>query len=375
MQADKVAKEYQMLEKSVREFAAKMLRPRLEENDRYPVSDDFAKAVEKAMALEYFSVMLPEDMNGFGGKTLPLGIVLSCISETDAAMGAMILTNAVAQEIMLTAGETDIVRDICGKADWSRELLIAFPLLTDPEEDEILLSAKKEDGKYRLSGTAEYVVMGPMARRALVPAKLGNEPGYGFFLVDLDLPESSSQGAISSAGLHACPASDIKFMGAQARLMGRMEDGPRYYEQTCIKMLPAAAAVAGGLMQGSMKEALSYCKKRRQGGRRIIDWSELRLILSDMLLAANTGRILLDNAFRAVDAHSAKWAEDALTASVYVLETACRQTSDGIQALGGYGYTKHSFQERRFRDAQHLRSIFGSAVPRRLAYAKLGLNC
>lgn len=375
MPADKVAKEYQMLEKSVREFAAKMLRPRLEESDRYPISDDFAKAVEKAMELEYFSVMLPEDMNGFGGKIFPLGLVLSCISETDAAMGAMILTNAVAQEIMLTAGETDLLKDICGKADRSRELLIAFPLLTDPEEDEILLSANNEDGKYRLSGTAEFVVMGPIARRALVPAKLGNEPGYGFFLVDMDVPEASSHKAIFSAGLHACPASDINFSDAPALLMGRMEDGPRYYEQTRMKMLPAAAAVAGGLMQGSMKEALSYCKKRRQGGRRIIDWSELRLILSDMLLAANTGRILLENAFRAVDAHSTKWAEDALTASVYVLETACGQTSDGIQALGGYGYTKHSFQERRFRDAQHLRSVFGSAVLRRLSFARLGLNC
>jgi alkylation response protein AidB-like acyl-CoA dehydrogenase len=139
-------------------------------------------------------------------------------------------------------------------------------------------------------------------------------------------------------------------------------------------MLGAAAAISCGLMQGSLKEALQYSRKREQGGRRILDWSELRLILADMSLKAKTADILLDRALTAADSDAGGWMEDAYTAAIYILETACDLTSDGIQALGGYGYTKHHFEERRFRDARHLLSVLGTATPRRLNYVRQCLN-
>jgi alkylation response protein AidB-like acyl-CoA dehydrogenase len=182
------------------------------------------------------------------------------------------------------------------------------------------------------------------------------------------------EGPILGMGLHACPAADLTLNNAKGRLIGKPGEGPRYNEQVMTRMLPAAAAISCGLMQGSLKEALQYSKKRKQGGRRILDWSELRLILADMAIKAKTADILLAQALRAVDGDDAKWAEDAYTAAIYILEAACDLTSNGIQALGGYGYTKHHFQERRFRDAQHLCSVFGTAIPRRLKFVKQCLN-
>ena len=233
---------------------------------------------------------------------------------------------------------------------------------------------KVTNGNYALTGQAEYVVLAPMARRAIASGQncLGQRlrllPG-GF---------GTTRHPNGRADLGHGPArlsgrrSDVGH--AEGRLIGQTGEGPKYFDQAMTRMLPAAAAVSCGLMQGSLKEALQYSRKRKQGGRRILDWSELRLILADMALKAKTADILLAQALRSADADDAKWMEDAYTAAIYILEAACELTSNGIQALGGYGYTKHHFQERRFRDAQHLRSVFGSAIPRRLNFVKQCLN-
>ncbi|MDO9264923.1 MAG: acyl-CoA dehydrogenase family protein [Desulfosalsimonadaceae bacterium] len=365
-------REYQMLGNSVREFAAKELLPHLGENDRYPVSDFFAAAMGKALELGYFHVMFPEDLNGWGGKITPLALILKAIAEVDASLAAILLTNAVAQEILTLAGAGEVLREIAA-AQTPREFLTAYPLLTNPDEDKICLQAHDTDGRYTLTGQAEYVVLSPMAQRALLPARIAGS-SYAYFLVDLEQPGIRTEGPILGMGLHACPAADLTLDHAEGRLIGRIDEGPKYFDQAVPRMLPAAAAVSCGLMQGSLKEALQYSRKRMQGGRKILDWSELRLILADMALKGKTADILLAQALHAADADDDKWIEDAYTAAIYILDAACELTSNGIQALGGYGYTKHHFQERRFRDAQHLRSVFGSANPRKLDFVKKCLN-
>ncbi|MEW5736751.1 MAG: acyl-CoA dehydrogenase family protein [Thermodesulfobacteriota bacterium] len=363
-----------MLESSVQEFAKKVLKPRLEENDRFPWSEFFTDAVEKAVELEYFHVSLPEELNGWGGKLSPLNLILKSISEVDASLAAILLTNAVSQELLLSAGEAEFLRELFGRHKPSRDLLTAYPLLMNPEENEIELSAEKTTSGYTLSGRAEYVVMAPFSRWALMPAQVEKCQRYSFFLMDLDQKGVKSEGPVFSMGLHACPAADLILANAEARLIGKEDEGPELFERMVTRMLPAAASVACGLMRGSLREAIQYARKRKQGGRNIFDWSELRLILSDMMEKANVSQILLDHAFRAADGRESKWAEDACTAAIYILDAASDLTSNGIQALGGYGYTKHSFQERRFRDAQHLRSVFGTMNPRRLDYVERNFN-
>lgn len=367
-------KEYQMLGKSVREFAVKELLPHLADNDRYPAGEFFDQALGKAMELDFFHAMLPEESNGWGGKVTPLGLILKAVAEVDASFGVILLTNAVSQEILRQAGEGDLLREIVTGARTPRDFLMAYPLMTNPDDEGVSLAAENSHDRYTLTGRMEYVVAGPMAKQALVPATIAAAPGYDFFLVNLEQPGVTMEGPILSMGLHACPAADLALDRAEARLIGRPGEGPGYFERAMTRMLPAAAAVSCGLMQGSLKEAVQYSRKRSQGGRRIVDWSELRLLLADMALKAKTADILLNQAWQATDEGAAGWTGDAYTAAVYILEEACGLTSNGIQALGGYGYTKHAFQERRFRDAQHLQSVFGNAIARRLNYVSQCMN-
>jgi len=366
----KLNKEYQMLVSSVREFAHKELLPRLADNDHYPASDYFNTALDKALALDFFHVMLPEDSNGWGGKIMPLGLILKHISEVDASLGCILLTHAITQELFHAAGETDMLKPLTRETMAQGEFLTAYPLFSNPDDDDIQLTATPQNGDFMITGQGEYVVLAPMARYAILPAKTAQDVGYDFFSVDLAQSGVKRSGPVLGMGLHACPVEDLIFNHAKGCLIGQPGQGPSYFARTMTRMLPAAAAVSCGLMQGSLKEALQYSRKRKQGGRRILDWSELRLIIADMALKARTADILLDRALCAVDDHAADWDQDAYAAAIYILETACDLASDGIQALGGYGYTKHHFQERRFRDSQHMRSVFGSSSPRRLRFVR-----
>jgi len=117
--------------------------------------------------------------------------------------------------------------------------------------------------------------------------------------------------------------------------------------------------MAAGTMKGSFTEAFEYSKQREQGGRYILDWSGLRIILADMAVKARVADMLVAKAAGAVDRGEPGWHLESRAAALVVSEIAVGVTTDGIQALGGYGYMKDYGQEKRFRDAKQIQSLMG----------------
>ena len=71
-----------------------------------------------------------------------------------------------------------------------------------------------------------------------------------------------------------------------------------------------------------------------------------------------------------MDEETPGWDKDAAAAMIYIQNTACRVTTDGVQILGGYGYMKDYGQEKRFRDAKQLQALLGIAPLKKLSYWK-----
>jgi len=65
-------------------------------------------------------------------------------------------------------------------------LLVAFPVYTNPAQTDSLPLAQKTGSDYNLTGRLELLVLGNLARQAIIPARLGIWPSYSFFLVNLD---------------------------------------------------------------------------------------------------------------------------------------------------------------------------------------------
>ncbi|MBF0239384.1 MAG: acyl-CoA/acyl-ACP dehydrogenase [SAR324 cluster bacterium] len=360
--------DYKMIGDSALAFAQKELLPHLAENDRYPFVPFFYETFNKASQLEFFHLHLPEALNGWGGNITPLCVILKNMSQVDASMASILLTNAFAQEIILQSGQTEGLQLLLKKSKAPEEFIFAYPLFMNPDIDSLQIEAEKKQQHYSLSGKAEYVVLGNVTKPCLLPAKIKGQNSYSFFWVDLSQSGVTCNEPVLSVGLHACPAVDILLDQVKGQLIGLVSEGAVYFNKALSKMLPAAAAISLGLMKSSFKEAFEYSLKRWQGGRKIINWSELQMILSEMSFKVKTAEMLLEQVCQTADYNDEKWVEAVHAAAIYILDTACEITSEGIQVLGGYGFMKDYFQEKRFRDAQHMQSVFGFSYLRKLNY-------
>ncbi len=351
-------------------FAVRELTANRKVNDSYPFGPFFDPVVARAYEAGLLGITVPEECSGAGQGIGALCVILDRISAVDASLSGIIFTNALAQEIMLAAGGKDTLKDIMGQATDVRSILIAYPAFCNPGETQIRLDAVRTGGTYRLSGTIEYVVLGGMAGHALVPARIkgqeGGQDGYTFFLIDQGGKGLTKSESIFSLGLHACPGVDITLAGVEGRPIGKEGDGARCFDHASDRMHAAVAAIQCGIMKGAFQEALSYSQERFQGGREIINWSALRMLLGDMAVQAGIADMVVSGAAMAVDQQDPQWGLSARAAALHLSELACKLTTDGIQILGGNGYMKDYGQEKRFRDAKQVQALLGLFPLRKL---------
>ncbi|MEW5736864.1 MAG: acyl-CoA dehydrogenase family protein [Thermodesulfobacteriota bacterium] len=358
-------KEIAMLAKAGREFAAKELASDREQNDRYPFGPFWKGTLAVAAELGFFNLALAEESGGFGGAVAPLCALFSQLARTDASLAAVALSQAFCHVLLKEAGEGGLAEGMAsGEEQELSGRLFAAAMFANPLETPCGVKAEKSGDGFLLFGEAPYLTLAAQAKNALVFALEGE--GVSLFLADLAARRASLSPDVFSLGLHACPAADASFERAPAKRLGEPGEGGKYFAEASFRMLLPAAAILEGVIQGSFKDALGYARKREQGGRRILDWSEVRMILSGMAMRARNAETLTAASAEAADAGSPSWRERALAAFLQVADDACKATTDGIQIFGGVGYMKDYPQEKRFRDAKHLQAIFGLYPLKRL---------
>ena len=355
-----------MLARAAREFARIELAPDREEFDRFPFGPFFSTVLQKAFELDFFHITLPESMGGIGMGAKAFCTVLDELCRQDASLGAVMLTNSFAQEILLNAGETELLKDLISKGEKVNTFLLACPLFNNPSEIRHIADVVEKDGRSFLSGKLEYLVLGGLAGAAVVPAAKEGQKAYSYYLVELDQSSITTGDAVLSLGMHCCPAVDTVFHMTEAFLVGQPGDGDVLFKKTAAKLYPAAAAISSGIMKGAFDEALSYAREREQGGRKIVEWSEMQRMLADMAVHIKIADMVVSETCRKMDCKEKGWEQDALAAAIHIQEAAVQVTTDGVQALGGAGYMQEFGQEKRFRDAKHIQACFGLTPMKRL---------
>ncbi len=361
-----IKNELKSFESLARNFATKELIPNRKTNDRYPFGAFYDEVLTKAKDVGLLAVTLPEDCGGIGQGIAALCVILENISEVDASLAGIIFTNAMTQEIMLSAGGKDLLMDIVRQSADVRSALISSPVFLNPAEIKPSVEAVKDKDTYMLNGTIEYVVLGGIAAHAVVPTHIDGKDGYTFFLIDLNDEGLTKSEPIFSLGLHACPAVDLTLVNTRGTLIGQEGDGAKYFDQASDHMFPAVAAIQYGIMKGSFQEALSYSQERFQGGWEIINWSGLRMLLGEMAVKVKIADMVVSGAALAVEQDFPQWRLSSRAAALHLSELACKLTTDGIQILGGNGYMKDYGQEKRFRDAKQVQALLGLASLRKL---------
>jgi alkylation response protein AidB-like acyl-CoA dehydrogenase len=363
-------REYKLLYGASRKFAQKILLPEREENDRFPFSRLNTGIIEKAFELDFFHVWLPEKLGGMGGHLKKLILILQTIAETDASMAVMILSNALAQDILIQAGEDNTLETVCSGEKSAADFLIAYPAFTNPYESSTRVTAQKKDGMYCLNGETPYAVLGNFARYALVTAKIEGDNEDSYFLVSTKDGSCKIGDPILSLGLHACPVADLRFNGTEAVIVGERGKARDYFQSTFRALILAGASVAAGIMRGAFDDALAYSRSRVQGGRPIGNWSEVQMMLSGMALNVKNAETMVSYLSEQEEGGESAREDAIIAASLPIFDHALDVTTSGVQVLGGYGYMEDYSQEKRFRDARHLQTFLGSPYLKKIHFIK-----
>ena len=129
------------------------------------------------------------------------------------------------------------------------------------------------------------------------------------------------------------------------------------------------AACATGLAQAALDAAVSYAKQREQFHTAIAEFQGMQFLLADMAAAVDSARAAYLLAARRKDA-GRPFIREAAAAKMIASDVAMRVTTDAVQVLGGYGYTKDFPVERYFREAKVTQIFEGTNQIQKLVIAR-----
>jgi alkylation response protein AidB-like acyl-CoA dehydrogenase len=176
-------------------------------------------------------------------------------------------------------------------------------------------------------------------------------------------------------GVRGSPTAAISFDEVRVPAANRVgEEGMGFTiaMHTLDRSRPTIGAQAVGIAQGAIDYAAGYMQERKAFGKPIGDQQGLRFMLADMAMRTEAARTLVYRACSLIDRGDP---EGELTmvgamAKAFASDTAMAVTTDAVQLLGGYGFTKDFPVERFMRDAKITQIYEGTNQIQRVVIAK-----
>jgi alkylation response protein AidB-like acyl-CoA dehydrogenase len=231
------------------------------------------------------------------------------------------------------------------------------------------------DGEgYRVTGSKAWVTHGGEADFYTLFARTSEDRSRGVscFLVPGDAPGLTTQAPERKMGLTGSTTATLDYDSVPLeadRLVGGEGQGLQIALAALDSGRLGIAAVATGLAQGSLDAAVAYAKERETFGRPIIDHQGLGFLLADMAAAVESARAVTLEAARRRD-RGLPFSRQASIAKLVATDAAMKVTTDAVQVLGGFGYTKEFPVERHMREAKVMQIFEGTNQIQRLVIAR-----
>ena len=234
--------------------------------------------------------------------------------------------------------------------------------------------AKHADHGYELNGAKAWTTHGSYADFYTTFARTGDDPrgGVSCFHVPGHATGLTFGAPEHKMGLNASPTTALYFDAvpvAENRRIGDEGQGAQIALSALDSGRLGIAACATGLAQAALDLAADYAKTREQFGRPIAEFEGLRFLLAEMAAAVDSARATYLMAARKRDA-GRPFSRDAAVAKMIASDVAMKVTTDAVQVLGGYGYTRDYPAERYMREAKATQIFEGTNQIQRLVIGR-----
>ncbi|KAA8888432.1 acyl-CoA dehydrogenase [Nocardia colli] len=350
--------EQQMIVETVREFSEEILRPAAYD------ADAAAKAprdlLERAAQLGITLINVPEELEGAASErgAVTNSLVAEALAHGDMGLALPILApSGVA--VALSQWGTDAQQKTYLPAFTGENVPQASVVISEPRAlfDPFALQTKavRSPSGYRISGVKSLVPAAADAELFLIAAELDGRPSL--FIVPSDTPglvvEADPSMGLRAAGLGRLLLDNVA-VGTEAILgdgdaKQRAED---YADAVRLARL-GWASLAVGTGQAVLDYVIPYVNEREAFGEPISHRQAVAFMVANIAIELDGLRLVtLRGASRAEQGLS--FAREASLARKLATDKGMQIGLDGVQLLGGHGFTKEHPVERWYRD---LRSI------------------
>ena len=359
--------EEQQLYDMVCEFADTVVARQAYEADRtHELSMD---VVAQMGELGLFGLPFPEEVGGQGGDYMALCLAIEALARVDQSI-------AITLEAAVGLGAMPIYRHGSGeqKAEYLPDLVAGRALagfgLTESEAGSdagaTRTTAVLDGDEWVINGSKQFITNSgtPITRFVTVTAVTGERTRpdgsvskeLSTIIVPNGTPGFTVAPGYDKSGWRASDTHPLTFDDVRvpaANLLGERGRGFANFLRTLDEGRIAIAALATGVAQGCLDEALSYAKTRNVFGVPIASHQYVAFTIAQMQARVYTARLAWQDAARRLDA-GRPFKKEAAMAKLVSSDAAMLSSRDATQVFGGMGFMNESLVARHYRDSKIL---------------------
>jgi alkylation response protein AidB-like acyl-CoA dehydrogenase len=377
--------EHDMLRETVRALADEKIAPRAAETDE---TEEFPQDVYKALvAADLHAVHVPEEYGGAGADALATVIVIEEVARACASSSLIPAVNKLGTVPLLLSASDELKSRYL--APVARGDAMFSYALSEPEAGSDAAAMKTRavlDGDhYVLNGVKMWITNAGVSEYYTLMAV--TDPSAGARGISAFVVEKGDEGVSfgpkeRKLGIKGSPTRQVILEDVRipaSRMIGAPGTGFKTALATLDHTRITIAAQALGIAQGALDFAVGYVKERRQFGRPIADFQGLQFMIADMAMKLEAARQLTYHAAAKSEFAMHGSPQRDLTflssaAKCAASDAAMEITTDAVQLLGGYGYTRDFPVERMMRDAKITQIYEGTNQIQRMVMARQHLK-
>jgi alkylation response protein AidB-like acyl-CoA dehydrogenase len=368
--------EHEAFRAAVRELCEEKVAPNAAEADELA---EFPKASFEALkAADFHAPHIPEAYDGVGADALATVIVIEEIARVCASTSLIPAVNKLATLPWLLAGSDHLKEAYLPRV--ARGEVMASYCLSEPEAGSDAVSMKtravRDGDHFVLNGVKRWITNAGVSDLYTVFAVTdpdARSKGISAFLVEKSDDGVSFGAPEKKLGIKGSPTCEVYLDSVripEARLIGDQGTGFATAMRTLDHTRVTIAAQAIGIAQGALDYALGYVAERKQFGKAIAEFQGLQFMLADMGMKLEAARQLTYAAAAKSERGDGDLTYFGAAAKCFASDVAMEITTDAVQLLGGYGYTRDYPVERMMRDAKITQIYEGTNQVQRIVMAR-----
>jgi alkylation response protein AidB-like acyl-CoA dehydrogenase len=371
-----LSEEHQAIREAVRAICDAKVAPHaadVDENARYP-----HEAAAALLAADFHAPHVPEEYGGAGADALATVIVIEEVARACVASSLIPAVNKLGSLPVMIGGSEELKAKYLGalaRGDGGFSYALSEP---DAGSDAAAQKTRavRDGDDWVLNGVKRWISNAGVSEYYTVLAQ--TDPDLRSKGITAFVVEKSDEGVSFGApekklGIKGSPTlevylDDVRIPGD--RIIGEVGDGFELAMKTLDHTRVTIAAQAVGVAQGALDYALGYAKERQQFGRAIAENQGLQFLLADMGMKVEAARQLTYAAAGRSERGDNDLTFFGAAAKCFASDTAMEVTTDAVQVLGGYGYTRDYPVERMMRDAKITQIYEGTNQVQRIVMAR-----